>query len=142
MDRSDRTALALALAGDRGLTPVQLQKAVFLLQELVPAQADRYCFTPHNYGPFCGEVYDDARNLQANGVVSISERGASGYPEYRITADGQESVSARSADGLNQEEVAHARRIVEWVQRQSFRGLVSAIYERWPEYRVKSVFRG
>lgn len=144
LKRGDWTLLSTALARGEVLTPVQLQKAVFLMQELLPKDVqpeEPYVFIPHNYGPFSGDVYDDARDLAERGSVEISVPAAGGYVRYRATESGiqQGEVLTRK---LSVETVRHAQAIVDWVRAQSFAGLVSAVYDRYPAYRVNSIFRG
>jgi hypothetical protein len=142
--KQDWTLLAVALAGGQPLSPVQLQKSVFLLQELLPSDQiaeENYEFVPHNYGPFCSEVYADASALADAGLVSIVPVPGERYTEYVAspTCVRQGEALART---LHPEVSGYARRIVDWVRSQSFRSLVSAIYERYPQYRVNSIFRG
>ena len=75
LQRKDWTLLAIALAGGLPLSPAQLQKAVFLFGEQMPKDVlpeDFYDFQPYNYGPFCRDVYTDAEELAAEGLVEIS----------------------------------------------------------------------
>lgn len=138
------TLLAIGLAGGQPLTPVQLQKAVFLLQELLPGSVKPdagYAFVPHNYGPFCAGVYDDARELSEEAFVTVQQVPGQRFSSYTATAAGLTQANMIAAQ-LPAESSAYARRVVDWVRAQSFRGLVSAIYERWPQYKVNSVFQG
>jgi hypothetical protein len=53
MGREDLTLVMLALAQDASYTPVQIQKAMFLADDLVRDAFDsRYEFAPYDYGPF------------------------------------------------------------------------------------------
>src|SRR5215218_3201395 len=89
--KKDWTLLAIALAGGQPLSPVQLQKSVFLFGELLPDEAlpeDFYEFVPYNYGPFCPEVYKDAETLAEEGLVQISSAAGHGYSQYSATPEG------------------------------------------------------
>jgi len=140
VNREDWTLLALHFGGGRGLSPVQLQKSLFLLAMEVPeVRANFYEFVPHNYGPFSKQIYADAERMTTVGWVAI-ERDPQSYATFLITASGQVRIAAiqpyipiRASDYL--------RRAVEWAQQQSFSGLVRAIYEKYPTYRVNSVFQ-
>jgi uncharacterized protein YwgA len=142
-DRSSWTLWALALAEGEPLSPVKLQKAVFLLSEKLPRTVSPkplYKFAPHNYGPFCREVYDDAQKLARDGLVLISP-AAGNYLLYSVTEEG--SRQAKTIFGsLPSNLQGDAKRIVNWVRKQSFRSLVSAIYQEYPEYRANSIFAG
>jgi hypothetical protein len=52
--RQDWLLLALALRGGLPVTPVQIQKAMFLMSAEAKQYLGRgfYAFIPHNYGPF------------------------------------------------------------------------------------------
>jgi hypothetical protein len=144
LQKKDWTLLAIALAEGKPLSPVQLQKSVFLFGKLLPDEVlpeDFYEFVPYNYGPFCPEVYRDAEELAEEELVQISSVSAHGYSQYSATPEGIEE-GRRLVELLPYRVAEHARVIVEWVRAQTFRALVSAIYERFPEYRANSVFTG
>jgi hypothetical protein len=134
--------LTISLARGRGLSPVQLQKVLFLLGKKLPQEVgpNFYDFQPYNYGPFDSAVYSDADVLSFGGLVSIAKSGG-GYNEYSPTPKGLEY-----AENLKQaappRALAYLDRAVQWAQTLSFSGLVRAIYDKYPEYRKNSVFQG
>lgn len=143
LNRKHWTLLALASAEGRPLSPVQLQKSLFLLGREMAGDVgpDYYQFEPYNYGPFDLEVYRDAERLAREGLVAIDTNSYLRYNEYRATPRGLEvaveliaQAPTRAADYL--------RRVVEWARGLGFAELVSAIYSQYPEMRVNSVFRG
>ncbi|MGC9971907.1 MAG: hypothetical protein ABSE56_15100 [Bryobacteraceae bacterium] len=142
MRRSDWTLCAIGLAGDRGLSPVQLQKTLFLLGEERAEEVgpDFYQFIPYNYGPFDASVYHDASSLADEGFVSIS-CSVRGFNIYSITPKG-----ARHAEETQRfahpRAIEYLKRVVDWAQGLSFSQLVRAIYAKYPEYRENSVFQG
>jgi hypothetical protein len=137
------TLLALSLAEGAPLSPVQLQKAVFLLQERLPQdvlrEAERFEFVPHNYGPYCADVYRVARSLAERRLVEVREGHA--YTEYLASPQGIERGN-EEASKLPPDLEKLARDIVTWVRAQTFRSLVSSIYQEFPEYKVRSIFNG
>lgn len=70
MERKDFLLLAVA-AGEEPLTPVQLQKSLFLISEanLAAVTTPLYEFEPYHYGPFCPSIYDDVISLKNEGLV-------------------------------------------------------------------------
>jgi uncharacterized protein YwgA len=143
MDRKNWLLLALNAAGNFGLTPAQLQKSLFLLEKEAPQTFDgddRYYFSPYNYGPFSKQVYDDAEVLAADGLASITRPEGQTYSEYRVTARGAD-VAANLRNDVNQKSLAYLETVVAWARKQSFSGLVRAIYHKYPEYRANSVFQ-
>lgn len=139
MERRDWVLAALDAADGEPLTPIQLQKSLFLLGKERPQVARRrfYKFTPYSYGPFDSSIYHDAQSLSDEGLITISQPD-SGTREYRTTAAG--SKAARSLD-LKPDARGNLRRIVSHVTSLTFRELVSEIYKRYPSTRIRSVFR-
>ncbi len=143
MKRHEWALLALALAGGKSLSPVQLQKSVFLFGAELGADGlseSFYEFIPDNYGPFCGELYDDVRHLVAEGLATVSVAPGASYCQYAASDAGivqLPTISGKLPPAIYE----RARRIVEWTRAQSFRGLVSAVYQKYPEYKVNSIFK-
>lgn len=142
MQNKDWTLLVIAAAKGKPMTPVQLQKSLFLLsRNLSPERlkvTSLYDFQPYDYGPFDSAVYLDAQALSAEEYVAISNSGKS--RTYSITPGG----SAR-AETLRQQTDANAVKylddVVDWVLPQTFGELVRAIYKSYPEMRENSVFK-
>ncbi len=141
MDRKNWTLLAISFAGETGLSPVQLQKCLFLLgQEQKDYVGEGfYEFSPYNYGPFSKLVYQEAEELASEGLILI-ERPVGSFATYRITLDG-----AERARQLTNEEPSSAavylKTVVEWARPLSFSELVRAVYSKYPDYRANSVFQ-
>ena len=142
--RSDWLLLVLDAAGPQGLTPVQLQKALFLLGKKLPANVigeNFYKFQPYNYGPFDRTVYSDAERIAAKNEVLIERRERESFNRYVISRDGEIAVSRfKSVEARSVAE--YVQRLVGWVQEQTFESLVSAVYAEYPEMRINSVFNG
>ena len=133
--------LAIGLS-DGPVSPVQLQKTLFLFKKRLPQQfipKDFYKFLPYNYGPFCLDIYSDATQLELNGLIEIIEGG--NIRQYVITPTGRAKVKEVSGT-LPALVRSRAKNIVRWVRAQSFRGLISAIYQQYPSYMANSIFRG
>ncbi len=99
MKPQDWTLLAISAAKGRGLSPIQLQKSLFLLERRLSKEElgeQFYEFVPYNYGPFDVKIYQDAKYLDE---------------------------------------------VVTWILGLSFRDLVRAIYEAYPQFRANSVFQ-
>lgn len=144
MNRDKWTLLALALAHERGLSPVQLQKSLFLLGKNLNNEvlgSDYYQFEPYNYGPFDVAVYQDAEHLSRQGFVTITRTAERRWPLYQITEAGA-SAARQIQTQVASEVMQYLERVVAWTQRLSFRQLVKAIYARYPEMRERSVFQG
>jgi uncharacterized protein len=141
MERKSWTLLAISFADETGLSPVQLQKCLFLLGEERRSKVGRefYKFSAYNYGPFSKLVYEDAEVLASEGLVLI-DRPAGSYATYRITPRGADK--ARQIHGeADAPSVGFLKGAVEWAQPLSFSELVQSIYNKFPQYRANSVFQ-
>ena len=77
LSRDQIALVILALAGGEPLTPVKIQKSLFLASDKA-ADAFRpdshYNFQPYDYGPFDRQVYSDVENLEREGLAKVSQR--------------------------------------------------------------------
>lgn len=130
--------MALAAAEGRPLSPVQLQKVLFLLGEKGKIGRDYYTFRPYNFGPFSAEIYQDAESLESEGLVRI-DRKEPGRPWalYAATADGIAAADRIKVDARTRD---YVQRLVDWARSLSFQELVSAVYREFPKQRVNSIF--
>jgi len=136
--------LLIALAHRRGevMTPVQVQKAMFLMD----AEAKQfvgekfYQFVPYNYGPFDADVYNDLALLEREGLVA-SVPTDRGWKMFAATPAGV-IAAAKVQQGADAKAVAYLQKVVDWVASLSFTALVRAIYEKYPKYKANSVFSG
>jgi uncharacterized protein YwgA len=143
VEKHDFTMLVLALAKEKGMSPVQLQKSVFLLGKLLPPEVlpnTYYDFRPYNYGPFCNEVYEAARNLEQDGLASVTQSDPDGYRRYAATSAGIAEGEKLLAE-FPARVAKYAGELVDWVLSQTFASLVTTVYSQYPEYRINSVFR-
>lgn len=142
LNRDEVLLVMLSLADGEALTPVQIQKSLFLADQEVKAafrSSSKYRFEPYDYGPFDKHVYTDAQALAAQGLVRIVT-DPRGWRTYAATKEGlKRGATLRASLGNN--EAKMLGRIVGLVRRLSFTELVSAIYRKYPRMRERSVFR-
>jgi hypothetical protein len=141
MRRQDFVLAVLAAGDDAVHDPVQIQKLCFLLDRMVPRQVEGpwFHFEPDAYGPFDKAVYEELRALQEEGLVAIRKDNGS-LSTYQLTPQGRDEGQARLAQ-FPEATADYIRRLSAWVRRQSFSGLVSAVYRAFPEMTAKSVFQ-
>ena len=118
LTRQDWNLLAIAAAGGAPLSPVQLQKVLFLLgcEQKAAAGKDFYSFSPYNYGPFDKHVYEDAEALAIDGLVQI-QRGR--WADYSATGAGLAKATKLEASA-SADAVAYLRKVVQWARSLSF----------------------
>lgn len=141
LSRRDAVLAALSLARGAGFTPVQVQKLCFLLDREAASAlgGPHFNFTPYHYGPFDHAVYEQLEELSAEELVSIDDTGHR-LRRYALTPQGQAAGEA-VASTLPPPVREYLGKLVEFVRGASFAQLVSAIYRRYPEMRVNSVFQ-
>jgi uncharacterized protein len=142
MNRSEILLAGLSAAGENAtFTPVQVQKLFFLLDREAAhlIEGPHFNFEPYDYGPFDRAVYDGLDDLARQGLVHVENSGR--YRVYALTQDGY-----IAGDNVLDELPANAQdylvSVSDWIRRLSFQQLVAAIYNRYPEMKAKSVFRG
>lgn len=143
MQRRDILLAIMGAAEGRSFSPVQLQKAVFLIDRNLPAvfeDGSRFNFAPYDYGPFDREVYAEAGLLERDEMALIA-KGTSGYLEYSATDKGLTRAN-ELFQKLNEDQRAYIAAVVEWVRSLSFAKLVKSIYEAYPDMRANSIFVG
>jgi hypothetical protein len=140
IEKKDWTLLVIAEADKVGLTPVKLQKSLFLLKNNLPREAKNfYNFIPYNYGPFDIGIYHDADILKEEGYIETPSAYGSGR-KYNITKRGKQR--AEEIHGLLTEEAnKYIKRLIDWILPLSFQELVASVYKEFPEYKKNSVFR-
>ena len=142
MERRDLLLVVLAAAKGASLTPVQLQKSLFLLSESTLPEKPRpfYEFEPYHYGPFAIEIYDDVSGLVESGSAVAIPAATARWNTFAATPAGQ-AEAARLRPQLSDKSLALVESTVAFVRSLSFSQLVKVIYAHFPHYRENSVFQ-
>ena len=134
--------LAALFAGESGseVSPVQAQKLFFLIDKNAAhlCNGPWFNFTPYDYGPFDSAVYGDLDWLSHEGDIETVRNGR--YRTYRLTEQGRVKAQ-RALLSFSPDAQDYFARAKEWVKSLSFRDLVNAIYQAYPETRANSIFR-
>ena len=140
--RQDWLLLALAQRKGQPMTPVQIQKTMFLLGEEAKQYLSHgfYKFVPYNYGPFDSDVYTDLEVMASSGLVSGAATGR-GWKSYAVTPAGMVAANEIKKT-TNREAVDFLEKVVDWICSLSFTDLLRAIYNKYPKYKQNSVFTG
>jgi hypothetical protein len=141
--RQEWLLMALAHRNGQPMTPVQIQKTMFLMG--VEAKqfvgTGFYKFTPYNYGPFDASVYHDLDDLVARGLVTDVLWPGRSWKLHAVTPAGM-AAAARAKSAANAQAARYLERFVDWVCSLSFPALVRAIYAKYPKFKSNSVFVG
>jgi uncharacterized protein len=142
--RQEMILAVLAASQGRPYSPVQIQKAAFLVTENLPQlvnEGQNFTFEPYDYGPFDQSVYTECEHLARKGLAEIISQSGVRWNRYAASDVGIErgteilnSIPKRASD--------YVKNVSTWVRSQSFESLVRAIYAEYPEMKANSVFRG
>jgi DNA-binding PadR family transcriptional regulator len=139
--RKDWLLVALSESTNGYLSPVQIQKALFLFRKGAEGHFDRsqfYDFSPYHYGPFSPDIYYDLEELEKRGLVQIGVSDSGKRKMYFITPEGR--AAADRIQEENRRAYAYMGNVSRWVCRKEFTALLRYIYRRWPEFRRNSIF--
>jgi uncharacterized protein len=142
MNRSEILLAGLAAGGENAtFTPVQVQKLFFLLDREAAhlLGGPHFAFEPYDYGPFDQAVYSGLEDLSRRGLVQVQNAGR--YRVYGLSPDGFDK-GLEALHNLPPNATGYVQSVAGWVRQLSFQQLVASIYNRYPEMKAKSVFRG
>ncbi|HVW46247.1 MAG TPA: hypothetical protein VHA76_04275 [Solirubrobacterales bacterium] len=143
MQPHDRLLLFIALDGaPRGLDPIRLQKGMFLFaMDEGSDPGEIYNFVPYNYGPMSVQIYRDLESLTEQGLIEAKEVQGQSWSRYVATENGL--LAAREL--LRQEPSEATARLLYAIKADvsthTYREVLEDVYDRFPEYASKSVFR-
>ena len=145
MNRRDLVLAILGAADGRTYTPVQIQKAAFLVCKHFGNVIDEgpgFNFEPYDYGPFDSDVYAEIEALYRAGEAVIAPSAHGNWNTYAASDAGIERSGDLLYGVLGEEASSYIYKISNWVRSLSFKSLVRSIYEVYPEMRANSIFRG
>lgn len=141
MNKDDVVLAGLAAGGDNAVfTPVQVQKLFFLIDREAShvVGGPHFGFVAYDYGPFDRGVYDALERLAGLGLAEITL--ARNFRKYSLTPEGMVRGQA-VLNGLNPASRDYIEKLSKWVRQLSFSQLVSAVYKKYPDMKVNSVFQ-
>jgi hypothetical protein len=145
MNRRNVVLAILAAVEGRTYTPVQIQKAVFLVCDKFPDLIDdgpKFNFQPYDYGPFDADVYSCIASLQSDGLAVIAPSPSGNWNTYAASDNGVSQGDEILYNVMGNDERGYIEKVSSWVRSLSFRSLVKSIYDAYPEMRANSIFRG
>ncbi len=144
--RREWLTLFVALEGAAdGLDPVRIQKGMFLftMRANVPAR-EKYGFKPYDYGPMSAGIYRDLDVLVRDGLVARIDVEGKSWSRFRATPKGVR-VGERALEKAQAEGRLEAAQMLHEIKRRvaglPFNELLEGVYDEFPEYATKSVFR-
>ncbi|MDB5474938.1 MAG: hypothetical protein JWP49_449 [Phenylobacterium sp.] len=143
MNRRQILLAILAAADGQPFTPVQIQKATFLVTRNLPGlvnQGQAFNFSPYDYGPFDSSVYSEAELLRVEGLADVNQSSG----RWRTYAASPQGIlrGKEILAGIGETQRDYIQKVAAWVRSLDFATLVKSIYEAYPETKVNSVFQG
>lgn len=121
---------------------MRLQKGMFLdAQESGVGRGEKYTFVPYNYGPMSAQIYSDLDELKAEGLIEEVPVQGQSWSRYVATEKGLKAGQELLDKGSSGEVGQQLYRIKKEVASKTFKALLEDVYERYPAYASKSVFR-
>ena len=120
-ERKDWLIVALSESPTGQLSPVQIQKAMFLFKEGAGSHFDQeqfYNFSAYHFGPFSPDIYYDLEALERRGLVQIERSDTGKRQAYTITAQGKAAAEQIKAE--QHRASSYLGNLTRWVQRKSF----------------------
>lgn len=143
MKARERLLLFLALDGaPDGLDPIRLQKGMFLFARDPSSKDDeKYQFVPYNYGPMSAQIYKDLESFKESGLVKEIPIEGQSWARYVATEEGLTQARDLLAAESSEEAARRLHTIKHEVASKTFSALLDDVYDRYPEYAAKSIFR-
>jgi hypothetical protein len=127
----------LSFAEGAALTPTQIQKALFLIQQNLPESAParpKYDFVPYQHGPYAPQVNIDAYDLVMEQFAQAT-RGQHQTVTYRLTMAGSLHALTLRCD-IGADAAARVQQIASWVRGTSLDTIVREIGRQYPQYQT------
>ena len=146
MSMSPRQELLLAFlaAGPEAMDPIRIVKGMFIFGQEAPRAwlrgAPMYTFAPYNWGPFSSDIYRDLDALRHAGLVDAIDQVGASWKYHRATDAGR-AEAARVAPKWMPDVIRFLGEVRAYTLRHGFQELLKAVYKKYPEYAVNSVFR-
>jgi uncharacterized protein YwgA len=143
MQPRDRLLLFIALDGaPEGLDPIRLQKGMFLFAEDEATRPDEaYDFVPYDYGPMSTQIYRDLDFLAEGGLIAATPVEGQTWSRYSATEKGLTAAKEMLGEEPSQTAARLLYEIKTDVSSRTYQQVLEDVYDRYPEFASKSVFR-
>lgn len=134
MLKRQKVLLGVLVEAQRAPTTTELMKWIFLMRQETSLRTDRsfYDFVPHKYGPFSFTVYRDLEELARFGYVEDGELSVQRHLVSQATAHFL-SLAPKFRQAV--------KLVLEGCRGLTQGQLVAMIYERYPWFASRSVFK-
>ena len=132
-------------AENREIDPIRIMKGQFILSKETPGSwlspDMRYHFVPYSFGPCSFEIYSDLDSLERQNLIRGTQPPQQSWKNYAVSNDpgNRELESVRNE--FRPELLKYVLEVRRFVDSLNFRALLTAVYKKYPDYAVNSVFR-
>lgn len=141
LSKEEFVLAVLSASENNRYTPVQIQKIFFILDREIPEHISGpvFDFKPYDYGPFDSTIYQIMEMLIEKGYVSRHGESIEKSRSYSLTTDGRVAGNSHLKT-LNDSANSYIADVISFVSKLGFSQLVQAIYKKYPDMKVNSVF--
>jgi hypothetical protein len=138
--RADWAMLAIAAVRGKSISPLQLQKGLFVFQRWSNDPLENYySFGRFRQGPFDSTIYRDVEALAREDLVTIRKaKGRGRWKAFEATEAGLR-YAMEVEIGLPSRTRSLLRQTVSWMQEQRLSEIFRTIHLYFPEYRPRSI---
>ena len=150
MKKGDALLLLVNAAGDRPLSPQQIQKLAFLMgQSGISRLPDPFFeFRPAGYGPLSEEIPQEANRLAGEKLVfrvlpdgtQAASQNQPQWHEWAITPSGARRAEEIRWKELSLQEAEYLQELVRWGQSLSLRDLTVSVINAHPRMGRNALF--
>ena len=128
----------------------RFQKIMFIVEQEVPEIkkyfSENYNWSPYHYGPFSDKLLGDLAWLDYWGFIEIDDSSLDIDSEspstiYKITDKGKKFVEKKILPVLPKELIIRLEEIKKKYRKINLIDLVKYVYEKYPDYTIKSKIR-
>jgi uncharacterized protein len=143
MNPRDRLLLFIAFDGaPQGLDPIRLQKGMFLFaMDEASDQHEVYDFVPYDYGPMSAQIYRDLDFLCETGLVEATPVEGQTWSKFSATKEGLITAQDLLAQEPAEKVAQRLYEIKADVTSHTYQQVLEDVYDRYPKFASKSVFR-
>jgi uncharacterized protein len=143
MTPRDSLLLFIALDGaPQGLDPIRLQKGMFLFaMDNGSDPGEVYDFVPYDYGPMSTQIYRDLDLLAERRLIDATPVEGQTWSRYSATDAGLAAAQDLMGEEPSQAKAKRLYAIKAEVSSHTYQQVLEDVYDRFPEFASKSVFR-
>lgn len=132
MTKKDIILYVLSIASDNTLSPVQIQKLLFLIDKECNIGKHFFKFVAYDYGPFDKTIYNELDELVKSDDVDVLI--SHGVRQYKLI--NHKITQLEFTDDVSEK----IKQLCEFVKSCSFKELLVDIYKKYPEMAKNTAF--